>query len=78
MYYFLQTFIRLMKKINEVDETEIFNNLNNEQNLTENDIRDIDIKSQLEHQIQNQKTKNLDGFLTKLIQAKKYFIKLVN
>ena len=37
-----------------LDETEIFNNLNINQNLTDSDINDIDIKSPLEQQLQNQ------------------------
>ena len=45
-------------KTNEEDQTsdefEFFNNLNLNNNLTESDIDNIDIKSQLEHQIQIQ------------------------
>ena len=36
------------------DETELFNNLNTNHNLTENDIKNIDVKSQLERQNQIQ------------------------
>ena len=39
------------------DEIKFFIKLNINQNLTETDIRNIDVKSQLEHQIQIQKTK---------------------
>ena len=39
-------------------ETELFNNLNINHNLTESDIGNTDIKSSLEHQIQNQKVKS--------------------
>ena len=35
------------------DETELFINLNINNNLTETDINYIDVQSQLEHQIQN-------------------------
>ena len=46
-------------KINEEDErsdeTELFINLNINHNLTESDIDNIDVKSQLEHQIQETK-----------------------
>ena len=48
-------------KINEEDlrsdETELFINLNINHNLTETDIKNIDVKCQLEHQIQIQETK---------------------
>ena len=39
-------------------ETELFNNLNKNQNLTESDIENIDIKSPLEQQIPNQGRKD--------------------
>ena len=48
-------------KINEVDqrrrENEIYVNLNINHNLTESDIDNIDVRSQLEHQVQNQEMK---------------------
>ena len=40
------------------DEIELFNILNTSHNLTKTDIDNIDIKSQLEHQIQIQEQKN--------------------
>ena len=41
-----------------LDETELFNNLNINHNLTESDLDKIDIKSPLEHQIQQQEMKD--------------------
>ena len=41
-----------------LDETELFINLNNNHNLTESDFDNIDIKSPLEHQIQQQEMKD--------------------
>ena len=41
-----------------VDETEIFNNLNINHTLTQTDIDNIDVKSPLEHQIQQQEMKD--------------------
>ena len=41
-----------------LDETELFINLNINHNLTQSDIDNIDIKSPLEHQIQQQEMKN--------------------
>ena len=40
-----------------LDETEIFNNLNINHNLTEIDLHKVDVKSPLEHQIQQQEMK---------------------
>ena len=44
-----------------MDEVELYFNLINYRNLTESYIDNIDFKSQLEQQIQNQETKN-DGW----------------
>ena len=41
-----------------LDETELFNNLKINQNLTQTDIDNIDIQSPLEHQIQQQQMKD--------------------
>ena len=43
-------------------------NLKINNKLTESDIDNIDVRSDLEHQIQVQETKEPDGFLIKLIQ----------
>ena len=40
------------------DETELFINLNINHNLTETDINNIDVKSPLEHQLQQQEMKD--------------------
>ena len=46
-------------EINQVlDETELFNNLNINHNLTQSDIDKIDVISPLEHQIQHQEKKD--------------------
>ena len=41
-----------------LDETELFNNLNIFHNLTESDLDKIDVRSPLEHQIQQQEMKD--------------------
>ena len=41
-----------------IDEVELYINLNNYRNSTESDIDNIDFKSQLQQEIQNQETKN--------------------
>ena len=55
-------FSAIIHKQNEdnqvLEETEIYLNLNNNHNLTETDIDNIDIKSPLEHQYQNQEMKD--------------------
>ena len=42
-----------------IDETELFINLNNNHNFTETDINNIDVKSPLEHRIQQQEDERL-------------------
>ena len=57
-------------KINEEDQRsdDLFINLNINNNLTETDINNIGVKSQLEHQIQIQETKKSGWIFAKLIQ----------
>ena len=66
-------------KINEEDqryyETELFTNLNINNNLTETDIDNIDVESQLEHQIQIQETKESDWIFDKTNSVKIRFYK---
>ena len=57
-------------KINEEDqrnnEIELYMNLNINHNLTESDIDNIDVRSQLEHQIQNQEMKESGWIFDKI------------
>ena len=55
------------------DEIELIINLNLNNNLTENDIDKIDVKSQLEHQIQIQETKE-SGWIFDKINSMKFRI----
>ena len=57
------------------DEIELFINLNINNNLTESDIDNIDIKSQLEHQIQIQETKKSGWIFDKINAMKIRFYK---
>ena len=50
------------------DEIELINNLNNNHNFEETDIDNIDVKAQLEHQIQIQETKKSGWIFVKKIQ----------
>ena len=52
------------------DEIELFINLNINNNLTESDIDNIDLKSQLEHQIQIQETKESGWIFDKINSMK--------
>ena len=56
-----------------LDETELFNNLNINQNLTQSDFDKIDIKSPLEHQIQKQEMKGSGWRFDKLYSITIYF-----
>ena len=58
---FSASFYKISEEDQRRDIFEIFNNLNINHNLTENDIDKIDIKSQLDHQI-------LVGCLIKITQ----------
>ena len=68
-------------KNNEEDqrnnEIELYINLKINHNLTESDINDIDVRSQLEHQIQNQETKESGWIFDKINSMKISFYKTV-
>ena len=54
---FSASFYKNIEEDQRSDEIELFINLKINNNLTESDIDNIDIKSQLEHQFQIQETK---------------------
>ena len=54
---FSASFHKIREEDQRIDEIEMFINLNINNNLTETDIINIDVKSQLQHQIQVQETK---------------------
>ena len=66
-------------KINEEDQRynqiELYINLKNDNNLTESDIDNIDVRSQLEHQIQVQETKESGWIFDKTNSMKLSFYK---
>ena len=66
-------------KINEEDqrynEIELYINLNINHNLTDSDIDNIDVRSQLEHQIQNQEMKESGWIFDKINSMKISFHK---
>ena len=72
IYYIL--FSAIFYKINEEDqrsdEIELLINLNTNHVLTETDINNIDVKSQLEHQIQIEETKKSEWMFDKIISMK--------
>ena len=63
---FSASFYKINEEDQRSDEIELFINLINDHNLTENDINDFEAKSQLEHQIQE--TKESGWISIKLIQ----------
>ena len=58
-----------------LEETELFLNLNINHNLTETDLDNIDIKSPLEHQVQQQEITDLGWRLDKINSITVYFYK---
>ena len=58
-----------------MDETELFINLNIIHNLTESDLDNIDVKSPLEHQIQQQEMKDSGWRFDKKFLRKNIFYK---
>ena len=54
---FSESFYKINEEDQRSDEIELLINLNINNNLTESHIDNIDVKSQLEHQIQIQETK---------------------
>ena len=55
--FFSATYYKINEEDQWIDEIELFINLNINQNLTESDNKNIDVRSQLEHQIQIHETK---------------------
>ena len=72
---FSASFYKINKEDQRSDETEIFIDLNINNNLTESDIDNIDIKSQLEHQIRSQETKESGWIFDKINAMKIRFYK---
>ena len=56
-----------------LDETELFNNLNINHNLTESDLDKIDVRSPLEHQIQQQEMKDSGWRFDKINSMTNFF-----
>ena len=72
---FSASFYRIDEEDKRSDEIELFNILNNNHNLTETDINNIDVKSQLKHQFQIQETKESGWIFDKINSMKKRFYK---
>ena len=78
-YKYHTLFLASLYKINEEDqrsnEIELYMNLKNNHKLTESDIDNIDVRSQLEHQIQIQETKESGWIFDKINSRKTSFYK---
>ena len=72
---FSASFYKINEEDRRSDEIELFINLNINNNLTETDIINIDVKSQLEHQIQIQETKESGWIFDKINSMKIRFYK---
>ena len=72
---FSASFHKINEEDQKSDEIEIFFNLNNNHNLTESDDNNIHVKSQIEHQIQVQETKE-SGWISEKIISKKMRLKM--
>ena len=76
---FSASFYKINEEDRRSDENDLSNILNFNNNLTETDIDNIDVKSQLGHQIQIQETKESGWIFDKYNSMKlRFFIKLVN
>ena len=74
---FSASFHKIYEEDQRSDETDFFEILNINHNLTEADTNNIDVKSQLEHQIQFQETKESGWIFDKFISMKRRFYKTV-
>ena len=72
---FSASFYKINEQDQRSDEIETFINLNINSNLTETDINDVDVKSQLEHQIQIQEAKESEWIFDKINSMKIGFYK---
>ena len=65
---FSANFYKINEEIKKDNEIEMCNKLKINQNITEPNINNIYVQSQLQHQIQIQELKNREGLLLKLIR----------
>ena len=72
---FSASFYKIIEEDQRINEIELYINLNIKYNLTESDIDNIDVRSQLEHQIQNQEMKESGWFFDKINSMKISFYK---
>ena len=72
------SFYKINEEDQRSDEIDLFNNLNINHNLTETDIGNIDVKSQLEHQIQIQETAESGWIFDRIKSMKIRFYKQKN
>ena len=74
-FLFSASFCKINEKDQRSDKTETFINLNVNHKITETDINNTDVKSQLEHQTQIQQTKESGWTFDKNKSKKKRFYK---
>ena len=74
---FLSSFYKINEEDQRNNEIELYINLSINHNLTESDINNIDVRSQLEHQIQIQETKESGWIFDKINSLKISFYKTI-
>ena len=74
--FYSATFYKINEQDQRSDETDLFIILNINNNLTETDIKHIDVKSQLQHQTEIQETKESGWIFEKINSMKIRFHKL--
>ena len=72
---FSASFYKITEEDERNDETDLFINFNNNDNLTESDIKNLDVKAQLEQQVQIQETKESGWIFYKINSMKIRFYK---
>ena len=76
--FFSASFYKNKQEDQRTDESKIFNNLTINNNLTDSDIDNIDVTSQLEHQTRIQETKEYGWIFDKINSMEISFYKLEN
>ena len=75
--FFSASFYKINEEDQRYNEIELYINLENDHSLTESDIDNIDVRSQLEHQIQIQETKESGWIFDKINSMKISFYKTI-
>ena len=75
LIFFSDSFYKINEEDQRSDKFEFFTNFNNNHNWTEPDNKNIDVKSQLKHQIQTQEAKDTARITDEINSLKTRFFK---